>query len=1575
MGRGRISKKSTAAPVLRRRLALSGAAVALLGLALPVTASLVTAGGAAGSLPTTCAATADVWQGTGTADWGTAADWSQGVVPTSASDACLPAGNYTVTVTGPNDEAATVEVLAGATLLVEGSVIPGYSEVSATLTASGTITNTGTIQLTEQAGNEGGSANLVDPSGTITNAGTISTTSAPADNGAARVINAALDNQGTLSVAAPTTFTDQAAAVTNENGASITTALGAVLSFGQSGAPGPNVTLAGGSVSNVGTIVQWGGAFAHTSGTATGNPLQLNGVALDPSLGGGTGTGSAAFQLFGPGNTLTGNVAANDTVSVDGFTIPGYSNVTGQLTASGPVTNAGAIILTEGVGTNGGIDGAGASFVDTAGTVTNTGTISTVPAPSDDGWGRTFEAALDNQGNVEIDSPTTFTLGSSTVTDAPGGNITTGVGETLSIGQSGVSGPSVDLAGGSITNQGTLIQYGGSFTHAAGSTTGNPVQLEGVALDPSLGAGTGTGAGSFVLFGSNALTGNVAATDTVSVDGFTIPGYSNVTGQLTASGPVTNAGTIILTEGVGAPGGIDGAGAVLADPSGTITNTGTISTVVAANDDGWGRGINASLVNEGNLNFAQTLNFGLSGGTVVQQNGSTILDAAVDASTEGGITVNGGVVSGTGTLTGPLVNTGGTVAPGLGATVGTLSLEGNYSQGASGVLQAAVDGTSSGAYAQLSVTGNANLGGTLAVEPSTGYAATAANGDSIPVFAYGAGRTGSFSQAGVAPQNTVAPSISGTVQVGKTLTCSQGSFTDSPTTYAYQWNRNGAAIASATSNQYTVTLGDSGTSLTCSVTASGGAPLNGGLGFSAVNDDPARTVDAVVGNGFISLPAQATSEAVDVLAGPVATGNPQVTGTPQVGQTLSCSEGTWANDPTQFGYVWNRDGVAIANTGAGTYKVVPGDVGHGLSCTVTASNGEGTASATSQAISVPLGPVPTGNPLITGTAQVGQTVGCSQGTWDNGPTQFAYVWNLDGVPISNATTSSYPVASGEAGKQLSCTVTASNADGLASATSTPVTVSAGTVTITTASTLPRAVGANAYSLALTACGGDLPSCESWSTSSNSMVDADGNPVLQADSFSFAQASGTLPPGLSLTPGGLLSGTPTQTGTYSFAVTAADPLGDGSAAAPLSLTVVAGMSVTTADGSYHEGGPITAGSVTVSPDGAGPIDSVVTTTGGDDHATVAGTATDNQIGIQVTDAGGLCSTDLDIAGASGTVLSAPGVATSGCDTTSSASTTAQIIPSSTTSTPAALAGDLTTSSRTTPSASTVPAVPAVATASAPSLLAATVPASSGSLLTGTANSFVLNIGVDNSTGEFVVSVTGGSYVSDLNGANAPAGLLMSAVTGTSGGIPDTLPITPLVSFVDSQDTSLPTTGVPMGGSGGLTLADFGFGTGTTEQQAVPSFSSGPSGAGFLTLGALAGLQGSTATLTPAQEVALLAALASDGFPGLPYPAGTSASPIVLPIGAAQSIFETSPPTFEAGNSGYIPPIAPVGSPIKQTLPITVTPPPPPAAAASATVTRLGPAAFNETITDPRPAVASAPFSPAGTTYTIEVVTDS
>ncbi len=80
-----------------------------------------------------------------------------------------------------------------------------------------------------------------------------------------------------------------------------------------------------------------------------------------------------------------------------------------------------------------------------------------------------------------------------------------------------------------------------------------------------------------------------------------------------------------------------------------------------------------------------------------------------------------------------------------------------------------------------------------------------------------------------APANTAPPAISGTAQQGQTLTTSPGSWSNSPASYAYQWqdcNTSGAGcttITGASSSSYTLRASDVGHTVRASVSASNSA--------------------------------------------------------------------------------------------------------------------------------------------------------------------------------------------------------------------------------------------------------------------------------------------------------------------------------------------------------------------------------------------------------------------------------------------------------------------------------------------------------------------------------------------------------------------------------------------------------------------------------------------------------------------------------------------------------------------------------------------------------------------------------
>ena len=75
----------------------------------------------------------------------------------------------------------------------------------------------------------------------------------------------------------------------------------------------------------------------------------------------------------------------------------------------------------------------------------------------------------------------------------------------------------------------------------------------------------------------------------------------------------------------------------------------------------------------------------------------------------------------------------------------------------------------------------------------------------------------------IPPVNTTAPAVTGAGAVGNTLSVTNGNWTYVPTSYAYQWLRDGANIAGAISATYLLVAADSTHSIACSVTATNAA--------------------------------------------------------------------------------------------------------------------------------------------------------------------------------------------------------------------------------------------------------------------------------------------------------------------------------------------------------------------------------------------------------------------------------------------------------------------------------------------------------------------------------------------------------------------------------------------------------------------------------------------------------------------------------------------------------------------------------------------------------------------------------
>lgn len=210
-----------------------------------------------------------------------------------------------------------------------------------------------------------------------------------------------------------------------------------------------------------------------------------------------------------------------------------------------------------------------------------------------------------------------------------------------------------------------------------------------------------------------------------------------------------------------------------------------------------------------------------------------------------------------------------------------------------------------------------------------------------------------------APVNTAPPTISGTPKEGSTLTASDGSWSNNPTSFTYQWQRcasDGTGcgdITGAASKTYTPTSGDVGHALRVVVTA--------------VNADGRSSATS------------APTEVVGSKNGPTNTVRPALTGAAVVGGTLTVTNGTWTPTPTSFARQWQRcdtNGTACVNipgaTGQ-TYGVRTADAGHRIRALVTARTSGGQTTAASNASAVVAG-TSTTTTVVTTTTSTTTTV-------------------------------------------------------------------------------------------------------------------------------------------------------------------------------------------------------------------------------------------------------------------------------------------------------------------------------------------------------------------------------------------------------------------------------------------------------------------------------------------------------------------------------------------------------------------------------------------------------------------------
>jgi hypothetical protein len=490
--------------------------------------------------------------------------------------------------------------VAGQTVTVQGSTSGGNS----TTTVVGNVTNGGTLAMDAT----GGQYALIGGSGTLTNNGTFKTLQGGA--GGTRYVRINLTNNAahTVSIGAASTVQDQATTTTNKGAFTVLAGGGYGLSGGATfNNSAGTVTLAatGPLTGNGATFMQGGGAITGGSVTLFNSTLQM------------TGAGAGSIILQG-GNNLSGNTAPGQSVTVQGSG-PGGNAVT---TVLGNMTNGGTLAL-------GALSGQYA-LITGSGTITNTGTFKTVQGPS--GGTRYVRINLTNAPGHTISIG-----GASTVQDQA---TTTTNNGAFNVPAGGV----YALFGGAILNNNagsmslatpqTVYASGATFKQGGTAVTGGPVLIVNGTLQM-----VGAGAGSFSVQASSNLSGNIAAGQTVTLQG-SVPGGNST---VTVPGAFTNAGNLVLDSDSGQYALLQTstAGAVVTNKGTFKTNQGATAgtryirmgianqpTGIVRIDSGSSvMDVGTALTNAGQFALGSTGNLGLSSGSsFVQSSAGNFVD-------------------------------------------------------------------------------------------------------------------------------------------------------------------------------------------------------------------------------------------------------------------------------------------------------------------------------------------------------------------------------------------------------------------------------------------------------------------------------------------------------------------------------------------------------------------------------------------------------------------------------------------------------------------------------------------------------------------------------------------------------------------------------------------------------------------------------------------------------------------------------------------------------------------------------------------------------------------------------------
>ncbi|WP_425605798.1 autotransporter outer membrane beta-barrel domain-containing protein [Paraburkholderia translucens] len=464
---------------------------------------------------------------------------------------------------------------------------------------------------------------------------------------------------------------------------------------------------AGATINNEGTITGGsGGSAVHGGGVGAGGAgisganLSINNFGtIAGGLAGNSGTQADAIYFTGGVNTLTLQTGSTTSGAIE----LGTGGVSATISAANTGITLGSNILLDdanaalaisndnNLNVSGIISGSGSVTVSGTGTLT----LSGVNSYSGDTTISSGTLALSGAGSIARSSGVTDngtfdisgTTNGTSITSLSGGGFVTLGGKTLTL--TNASG----TFGGTISGSGSLTLASGTETLTA--------------TNSYTGATTVDTGSTLALTGTGSVAASIGVTDNGTFD---ISGTNSGASiqNLSGSGTVAlGSRTLTLTNASGTfNGAFTGMGSLIKQGTGTLILDGNSASFAGTTE------IAAGLLEVGDIDNAQAV---LGGNVTVDKDGT---------------------LRGHGTVTGDVSNSG-TVAPG--GSIGTLTIDGNYTQASNATLSIEVSPT---AASKLVVNGSATLNGVLAITYDPG---TYSPGSKYTLVSASNGISGTFS--------------------------------------------------------------------------------------------------------------------------------------------------------------------------------------------------------------------------------------------------------------------------------------------------------------------------------------------------------------------------------------------------------------------------------------------------------------------------------------------------------------------------------------------------------------------------------------------------------------------------------------------------------------------------------------------------------------------------------------------------------------------------------------------------------------------------------------------------------------